>query len=172
MEVLEHLKFTFYIDGITRDCLQELSRHDVGVAMTVRGTRFNNDSNIMKITIPKEVLDDPTLLDKWLKLWSFSREVYQETKDKYGNDAAKGSLLGALQVRLYLSFDLLALMRFLSQRMCNRAYFDIQELANHLYEIMELKFPMVIGEFSGTPCKVDRCRETKPCKNQYNKKGN
>jgi len=169
MEVLEHLKFTFYVDGITRDTLQELARHDVGVAMTVRGTRFENDSNIMLITIPKEVLADAPLLDKWLALWNMSREVYQETKDKYGNDVAKGSLLGALQVRLYISFDLLALMRFLSQRMCNKAYFDIQELADHLYEIMEPKFPMVVGEFSGTPCKVDKCRESRPCKNHYKK---
>lgn len=162
-EIFEHLKYTFYIEGLSRDGLQELARHDVGVSLTVRGTRFNNDHSNYEITIPDEIQHDTQVLAEWHNLLAQSKRVYRMTKQKYGIDVAKGALLGAAHCRLFVSFDLLALMHFLNQRMCNRAHFDIRNLAHRIYELMAPELPIVIGQFSGPPCKTLGCKESRPC---------
>ncbi len=162
MEPFEHVKYTFFVDGLSRDGLQELARHDIGVALTVRGTRFNDDTDTA-ITIPDELLYNKTLYNEWIALNAHTTAVYEETKRVYGTDVAKGVLPGATKCKLFVSFDLLALMHFLSQRMCERAHFDIRGLANMIYNIMEPLLPTVIGKFSGPPCKTGKCREKNPC---------
>jgi thymidylate synthase (FAD) len=166
MEVFEHFKYTFLVEGLSRDALQELARHEVGIAKTVRGTRFN-DCTDDDITFPDKVKSDPAVYMEWVALHEHSAAVYEATRQRFGEDEgpdiAKGALLGANQCKLYISFDLLAFMHFLSQRECKRAYFDMRDLAKRMRAIMEPLLPTVIGQYSGPPCKTGQCREQKPC---------
>ena len=52
---LEHVSFTFTIDGISRACLAQLTRHRIGVAFSVRSQRYvAMDNSIDNFIVPNQ----------------------------------------------------------------------------------------------------------------------
>lgn len=130
---LEHSLFTYRIEGISRACLQELSRHRVGVSPSVESTRFTFN----KILRKEEDVDNLLVNTGNKELDKLNREHLEKVKEVIGkesltNDYAKYGLPEAYKVNQIISFNLRSLRHFYKLRSSNKALWEIRQLAEKL----------------------------------------
>lgn len=133
---LEHLVYTFDIDGISRACIQELARHRIA-SYSVKSTRytlkelkeevhitFDNVSKYIVITVDNDVNEA-----SYLALMNLKSNL-----DKgVSNDKAKYCLPEAYKTSLVMTINARSLQNFLSLRTSKSALWEIQDLARELY---------------------------------------
>lgn len=147
---LEHLVYTFDIDGISRACLQELARHRMA-SYSVKSTRYTlkelkqeelwyyteiqggqtlvfDDEVISKYV----VLTGDTMVDAEIK--RSLKALQDKTKDGISNDIAKYCLPEAYKTSLVMTVNARSLQNFLALRTSKSALWEIQSLAKAMYE--------------------------------------
>lgn len=134
---LEHSLATFDISGISRACLQELSRHRIGVSPSVESTRYTM-SKILKVT---ELVDSCIVSSGDIDIDVLNKRHMEELKiivnsKGLSNDIAKYGLVEAYKVNELISFNIRSLRHFLSLRTSRRALKEIRELAQFMYDIL------------------------------------
>jgi len=157
---LEHLVYTFYISGISRALLQELARHRMA-SLSVKSTRytlkelkdeasFTNGMSMLelkeKYTDPKQVYSDNHVVraSKYLVYTDvlgvdFSSIVALENLrlmliDGVSNDRAKFCLPESYKTELTWTVNARSLQNFISLRSGKSALWEIQDLANMVYD--------------------------------------
>ncbi len=136
---LEHLFYTFYIDGISRATLQELSRHRIA-SLSVKSTRYTIKE--LKDEKPFEKFDDragkycvktgePMVDDMSVKALENLRVVL---KSGISNDKAKFCMPESYKTELTWSINARSLQNFLNLRTDKAALWEIRELAFLIYE--------------------------------------
>ena len=155
--ILEHISFNFFIDGISRACLQELARHRIA-SLSVKSSRYTL----------KELKDEPHFLNGWCISDTFEETDFNddgyERALKYlvitddfrvdicsigaldnlleilrlgiSNDKAKYCLPESYRTQLTWSINLRSLQNFLSLRTDRKALPEIQHLANLIYQAL------------------------------------
>ena len=131
---LEHIHYTFDIDGISRACLQELARHRIA-SLSVKSTRYT----LKELKIPGANLSDFYV--------SSIPEVDQEVEKAltallgllnkgYSNDKVKLLLPEAYKTSLVWSINMRSLQNFLKLRLSKAAFWEIRELAINVYNAL------------------------------------
>lgn len=146
---LEHLSFTFAIEGISRSCLAQLTRHRIGFSYSVqsqRYVRFGSDDKIggFDYVVPSSVDDDKicvngddhdlTANDIFVEFMKEAQETYDLLR-KAGvpPEDARMVLPNAVATNLVMTANLRALLDFYSKRREGRgAQAEIAELAEKL----------------------------------------
>lgn len=141
---IEHLNYSFDIDGISRACLQEVVRHRIA-SYTVKSSRytlqelkevllFNDANDEYYWGIIKEfcVLTGDRRIDLRIA------EALCNLKDLIGNvipnDKAKYCMPEAYKTSLVMTINARALQNFLTLRSSKHALWEIQLLAKAMYE--------------------------------------
>lgn len=128
---LEHLVYTFDIDGISRACLQEVARHRMA-SYSVKSTRYTL----------KELRDVPSsdyykfLVDTGDALLNEANFMTLEMVQKalqLGNDKVKYMLPEAYKTSLVMTINARSLQNFLALRTSKHALWEIRDLANEMY---------------------------------------
>lgn len=147
---LEHLNYSFDIDGISRACLQELARHR-HASMSVKSSRYTL----------KELRDAPRdgSLDfrKFVVLTHNNRtntaimrdlEFLKDTLEEgVSNDIAKYCLPEAYKTSLVWTVNARSLQNFLSLRTDKSALWEIQELAHNIYNKLPDEHKYLFSDF-------------------------
>ncbi len=139
---LEHLVYTFYIEGISRALLQELARHRMA-SLSVKSTRYTLKE--LKDEAPFE-WEDKTRAEKYLVMTGEERVDRMSIKalenlrsllvDGIGNDKAKYALPESYKTELTWTINARSLQNFLSLRSDKAALWEIRDLACRLYETL------------------------------------
>lgn len=138
---LEHLSYTFYIQGISRALLQELSRHRIA-SLSVKSTRYTlkelrEESEFTTLDDRANkyiVLTGENMVDNMsLKALENLRIVLQAG---ISNDRAKYCLPESYKTELTWSVNARSLQNFLSLRSDKSALWEIRELAHKLYDAL------------------------------------
>jgi thymidylate synthase (FAD) len=129
---LEHLNYTFDIDGISRACLQEVARHR-HASISVKSTRYTL----------KELKEGIGSLDDYVVLsgndiiddanWKQINELQEALQEGVSNDIAKYMLPEAYKTSLVWTINARSLQNFLALRTNKAALWEIRELAYQLY---------------------------------------
>lgn len=139
---LEHLVYTFFISGISRALLQELARHRVA-SLSVKSTRYTLKE--LKNSEPfKEddyenarkfiVLTQHKLIDTAsIKALNNLQEIL---KSGASNDIAKYCLPESYKTELTWTINARSLQNFITLRSNKSALWEIQNLANKLYNTL------------------------------------
>ena len=137
---LEHLFYTFYIQGISRALLQELARHRIA-SLSVKSTRYtlkelkSEESFICKDKKRAEkylVMTGVDLVDKMsIKALENLRIVL---KEGISNDKAKYCLPESYKTELTWSINARSLQNFLTLRSDKSALWEIRDLARKIYD--------------------------------------
>lgn len=117
--VVEHVSFTFRVEGVSRRLLAQLTRHRLA-SFSVESQRYV--SGWPEPIMPPSIADDPELRAEWRRLCGASRHFY-ETAVARGipaEDAAFGNLEGS-QTRLVMTMNARELGHFIKLRSCRRA---------------------------------------------------
>lgn len=156
---IEHLSYSFDIDGISRACLQELARHRIA-SYTVKSSRYTlqelkNEEDFIKQVWHKEMLGEHTVdfftleyswdrIKKYVVLLDNEKidinivHSLQKLKDIISggitNDLAKYIMPEAYKTSLVMTINARSLQNFLELRSSKHALWEIQDLAKAIYE--------------------------------------
>jgi len=155
---LEHLNYTFYIEGVSRALLQELARHRMA-SPSVKSTRYTlkelkNEELISILDLNVDIDSDILVYDRpgWVIAHKYLVSANDATVDyasyqalsslqlilKQGtpNDKAKYCLPESYKTSLAWTINARSLQNFLSLRSSKAALWEIRDLANAIYEAL------------------------------------
>jgi len=137
---LEHLVYTFYIQGISRALLQELARHRMA-SLSVKSTRYTLkelknakpfDENDFEKASKYIVLTGNELVDK-MSIKALNNLQYV-LKQGISNDIAKFCLPECYKTELTWTINARSLQNFLALRSSKSALWEIRNLAFKIFE--------------------------------------
>lgn len=159
--VLEHVSFTFYISGISRVTLDQLTRHRIA-AYSVSSQRYTNIEDQTPV-IPN------TIVENWLhphvkKHMEDSIALYKHLVDAgVPREDARYVMPEGTITSLLLTMNARELLHVFNMRCCNRAQWEIRQLADMMLEICKKEAP-IIFENAGPSCVSEGvCHEARSC---------
>ena len=139
---LEHLVYSFYLEGISRALLQELARHRMA-SLSVKSTRYTLKELKNEEPFSEE---DKQRAEKYLVFtgddlvdqMSIKALINLKTVLDQGisNDKAKYCLPESYKTELTWSINARSLQNFISLRSDKAALWEIRDLANLIYETL------------------------------------
>ena len=138
---IEHLSYSFDIDGISRACLQELARHRIA-SYTVKSSRYTLQElkDEVQLNYKEDVLHIiDTVVSKYCVLTEnhlvnakIARQLVNLRSviiDGVPNDIAKYCMPEAYKTSLVMTINARSLQNFLELRSSKHALWEIQDLA-------------------------------------------
>ena len=165
---LEHVSFTFAIEGISRALTHQLVRHRIA-SYSQQSQRYVTGKNFSYI-IPPSIEKNSKAKEKFITLMDSIKETYQDLLDIFDEENIKVKecredirfiLPQAAQTRIVVTMNCRALLNFFEHRCCIRAQWEIRALANKMRKECIKILPCVFKE-SGAPCySLQYCPEPK-----------
>ncbi len=165
---LEHVKFTFAIEGVSRALTHQLVRHRIA-SYSQQSQRYVKASSFNYI-IPPSIEEDKPLCGKFTKIMDDIQKHYDEmleafkAKGKAGeaaNQDVRFLLPQAAETKIVVTMNCRELIHFFEQRCCTRAQWEIRCLASKMLEICKMNLPSVFSEVGAKCEKLSYCPESK-----------
>lgn len=163
--VIEHASFTFGIEGVSRTLLAQITRHRMA-SFSVQSQRYvsNAGQEVFDFVMPPRIRAlGPEAEEKFLSQMKTMQGWYDEWSELLGEGSAEDArfvLPGAAATRMTMTMNARELLHFFSLRMCNRAQWEIRELAWQMYALVYPPAPSVF-ENAGPGCAHGACPEGK-----------
>lgn len=161
----EHASFTFAIEGVSRALLAQITRHRIA-SFSVRSQRYVSESEFNYIIPPaieklgadavKKYESQMEQMLGWYKEW----QLMLGNSGEKSNEDARFVLPNACETKMIVSMNARELMHFFSLRCCNRAQWEIRDIAWQMLEEVLKVAPAVFGT-SGPGCLKGACPEGK-----------
>ncbi|SDN99245.1 FAD-dependent thymidylate synthase [Acetanaerobacterium elongatum] len=180
---IEHASFTFGIEGVSRALLAQITRHRIA-SYSVQSQRYVRKNNFEYI-VPPEIDVIPEAREEFLAAMKTAEEHYEKLaaalKDAHtkrlieqGIDPSKASkqaekqaiedarfvLPNACDTRMIVTMNARSLHNFFAHRCCNRAQWEIREVAEQMLALV-LKVAPNLFAAAGPPCLNGACPEGK-----------
>lgn len=157
LSILEHVSFTFAIEGFSRACSHQLTRY--------RHASFSQQSQRHVTAENAEFILPPSLRAFGHHLYGDDvMALYKElVLAGVPKEDARFVLPNATATKLVMTMNARALRHFFAQRLCKQAQWEIRELAEAIHAICIDKAP-ILFQGSGPDCK--NCKERNPCQNK------
>lgn len=174
--MLEHVSFTFGIEGVSRALLAQLTRHRIA-SFSVQSQRYVSYKDGFNYIIPpaietlgEEKVDQYKAQMELMHSWYTQWQEVLGNKGESSNEDARFVLPNACETRLILTMNARELLHFFSLRMCERAQWEIRTLANEMFKICYEIAPAIF-QAAGPGCLRGACPEgSKSCGQALKKK--
>ncbi len=155
---LEHVTFTFAIEGVSRVLTHQLVRHRIA-SYSQQSQRYVKEHNF-EIIMPPSIAGRPEAREKFERLMLEIQDMYNEFIDMgILAEDARYILPNATETKIVCTFNVRSLMNFFSLRCCTRAQWEIRQLAEKMLAECKKVAP-VLFENAGPPCVTEGiCRE-------------
>ena len=164
---LEHVSYTFAVDGVSRALTHQLVRHRLASfnQQSQRYVKFTEGVNIIK---PETVLSNKEANRVFDEALEAVLEGYQKLLDAgIPAEDARYLLPNAAETKIVITMNIRELLHFFSLRCCNRAQWEIREMAHRMLELVKPTAPYIFMD-AGAPCVRGTCPEGKmTCGNPY-----
>ncbi len=168
LSVFEHVSFTFAIEGVSRSLSHQLVRHRLA-SYSQKSQRYVNEAGFTYVT-PGSISKDEELSANYNMLMDNIGRCYKWLIDSgVPQEDARYILPNACTTQLVMTMNARELLHFFRLRCCNRAQWEIRELANKMLELCRKVAP-VLFEKAGAPCEYGECPEEEPCGKSIPKK--
>lgn len=180
---IEHASFTFGIEGVSRSLLAQITRHRLA-SFSVQSQRYVDESSF-DFVVPPEIGEIQEAKEEYFKAMDECREHYntlagllrekhekmylqqgkseKEAKKlahKRAIEDARFVLPNACETKMIATFNARSLKNFFSLRCCNRAQWEIRELATSMLKEVIKVAPALFGK-AGPKCLHGQCPEGK-----------
>ncbi len=177
----EHATFTFGIEGVSRSLLAQITRHRIA-SFTVKSQRYVKEGQF-EFVLPPEIENVPEAKERYIKIMQKEQEEYNnlteilynkhyETFLNEGKDEKTASRLAekkaiedaryvlpnACCTSMIVTFNVRSLWNFFHKRCCERAQWEIRELAEKMLELAKEAAPSFFKK-AGPPCISGACPE-------------
>ncbi|MDD4504026.1 MAG: FAD-dependent thymidylate synthase [Clostridiaceae bacterium] len=179
---IEHVVFTFGVEGISRVLTHQLVRHRVGCSYSQQSQRYVRLAQFEYI-IPPEIEKIPAAKERFIKSMEEDQKAYNELvellreehlkrylaegkiekqarsmAEKTAIEDARYVFPNACETKIVFTMSARALMNFFRQRCCNRAQWEIREMAEEMLRQLKSVAPILFKN-AGPGCVADRCPE-------------
>ena len=163
LSVLEHGSFTFFIEGVSRSLLAQITRHRIA-SFSVQSQRYVNLAESFAFIVPPavEALGDEAVKEYEQQMETM-RTWYLGWQEKLGggpsaNEDARFVLPNACETRMTVTMNCRELLHFFSLRTCERAQWEIRALAVEMLRLCKQAAPAIF-ENAGPGCVSGPCPE-------------
>ena len=181
--VMEHVSFTFGIEGISRACSHQLVRHRIA-SYSQKSQRYVNEDGFEFITPPELAADAEAkaefdrsmaaLTESYSKIASILTEKHTKTFMEQGmeekearskavkkaNEDARFVLPNACETKIVVTMNVRSLFNFFRHRCCSRAQWEIKAVADEMLKLCREVAPNVFKN-AGPSCLAGKCPEGK-----------
>jgi len=155
--VLEHASFTFLIQGLSRIASHQLVRHRIA-SYSQQSQRYADLTKASFVT-PPLIDENPEALEIFQEVVKTSLKAYNKLVELgVPREDARFVLPQAVKTNLVFTANARELQHFFSLRLCNRAQWEIRELAFRMLKIVKEIAPSIFEE-AGPPCLRGVCPE-------------
>lgn len=129
--VVEHMSFTFKIEGISRALSHQLVRHRIA-SYSQRSQRYCNEDGVEVVT-PPSIEGNESALNAYREAMERISEAYHELQLLgIPNEDARFILPNACGTIIYVTMNLRTLAHFMNERLCTRAQWEIRKMASRM----------------------------------------
>ena len=158
--VLEHAVFTFRVEGLSRAALAQLTRHRLA-SFSVQSQRYVRIRGV-DLVMPESIRKS----DFYVEAGSLLEDVmnlYQRMVDAgIPAEDARYITPQAVPTALIMTMNARELRHFFSLRCCNRAQWEIRQMADEMLKLCKQAAPELLT-LAGPGCVSGKCPEKKPC---------
>jgi len=180
---VEHVSFTFAVEGVSRSLLAQLTRHRIA-SFSVQSQRYVKEDNFTYV-VPPEIEGIPEAKARFEAAMEADRQAYRELsrilyekhlkelleegeEEKSASGKARKTAIedarfvlpNACETKLMMTMNVRSLRHFFALRCCNRAQWEIRELAWRMLFLCRDAAPMLF-ENAGPGCLRGTCPEGK-----------
>lgn len=177
----EHVSITFGIEGVSRAVLAQITRHRIA-SFSVQSQRYVNKEQFTYI-IPPAIEECKEAKEEFLKAMEEDRQHYirlaeiltekhvkkliaegmdqkqaEKVASKQAFEDARGVLPNACDTKIIMTMNVRSLYNFFALRCCNRAQWEIRQLATEMLRLARNTYPLLFAH-AGPPCLKGRCPE-------------
>ena len=159
---LEHASYTFAIDGVSRALTHQLVRHRLASynQQSQRYVKFKNGISVVK---PETVAANPEAEAVFDEAIAACEAAYQKLLGAgIPAEDARYLLPNACESKIVVTMNVRELLHFFSLRCCNRAQWEIREMAHRMLELARPTAPFIFAD-AGAGCVRGACPEGKMC---------
>ena len=164
---LEHASYTFSVEGVSRALTHQLVRHRLASfnQQSQRYVRFKDEPSFVT---PESVSANPEALARFDAAMDAAWEAYAALAEMgVPAEDARYVLPNACESKFVVTMNIRELLHFFSLRCCNRAQWEIRELAWKMLELVRPTAPFIFMD-AGPGCVRGACPEGKmTCGNPY-----
>ncbi len=178
---VEHASFTFGIEGVSRALLAQITRHRIA-SFSVQSQRYVSKTDFSYIT-PPEIEKIPEAKAEFIAAMEEDARHYESLREKLtaahlkanleagmdekeakraaekkANEDARFVLPNACDTRIIMTMNVRSLHNFFRLRCCNRAQWEIRELAIAMLKEVREVCPLLFGK-AGPSCLYGACSE-------------
>lgn len=180
LSVLEHVSFTFYIEGVSRAMTHQLVRHRLA-SYSQRSQRYVSHHSFDYIVPPqlagKTISIDgknTCAVEYYRQAMDTISEMYNNLSQALGdkgeksNEDARYVLPNACETKIIMTMNVRELLHFLQERLCYRAQWEIRSVAEQMLVILREILPAVFN-LAGPKCvTAGKCPEGKLSCGKFN----
>lgn len=171
---IEHVTFTFGIEGVSRALLAQITRHRIA-SFSVQSQRYVKENSFTFVT-PPEIAADSEALALYQSAMDDAFAAYQKlaetlekkylavmdrrAAEKKAIEDARFVLPNACTTKMILTMNARSLMNFFELRCCNRAQWEIRAVATEMCALVKEVCPTLF-RLAGPSCVRGACREGK-----------
>ena len=157
--IAEHANFTFEIEGVSRVLLAQLTRHRIA-SFSVQSQRYAGLGDTASITIPDSIAktNNAVLYGESI---SKALKTYEElVQNGVPEEDARFVVPQGIDTKLMMTMNARELRHFFAMRTCNRAQWEIRELAEEMLKQCKEVAPVLFAD-AGCGCVRGACPEGK-----------
>ncbi|MBQ6816162.1 MAG: FAD-dependent thymidylate synthase [Clostridia bacterium] len=180
---IEHASFTFGIEGVSRALLAQITRHRMA-SFSVQSQRYVAEEKF-EFVLPPEIAEIEAAKEIFLNAMAEDQRHYDELtavlKEKHkaeflsqGKDEKSANRLAekkaiedarfvlpnACETKMVLTMNARSLLNFFHHRCCNRAQWEIRDVANQMLALVSAVAPNIFKN-AGPSCVCGPCPEGK-----------
>lgn len=163
---VEHVSFTFAVEGISRAASHQLVRHRIA-SYSQQSQRYVDASDFDYVE-PPAFKDIPEAHERFMKFLEEVSDAYVELqailknngREKKANEDARFVLPQATETKIVVTMNCRALLHFFELRCCKRAQWEIQIMANKMLDICKLELPVIFSTAGAKCLKLGYCPES------------
>ncbi|MBO4365776.1 MAG: FAD-dependent thymidylate synthase [Eggerthellaceae bacterium] len=164
---LEHASYTFAIEGVSRALTHQLVRHRLA-SFNQQSQRYVKFKDGVPVIVPSTISAEPETKQVFDDAIAACVEAYDKLLAAgIPAEDARYLLPNAAETKIVVTMNVRELLHFFEVRCCNRAQWEIRELAHKMLELVRPTAPFVFAD-AGAPCVRTSCPEGKmSCGNPY-----
>lgn len=155
---LEHVSFTFAIEGVSRVLTHQLVRHRIA-SYSQQSQRYVKEHDFDYI-VPPSIAVRPEAREKYDSLMNSIQRMYDELLELgVHQEDARYVLANAAETKIVVTMNARTLLHFFELRCCTRAQWEIRALADAMLRQLQAVAPLLFAKAGPTCVTQGLCNE-------------
>lgn len=148
--VIEHVSFTFAIEGVSRSCTHQLVRSRIA-SFSQQSQRYVGFADF-RYVVPPSVAKDDEAMGVFTETMETVRAAYKKLMDLgVDKEDARYVLPNAAESKIVVTMNARSLLHFFELRLCDRAQWEIREVARQMLALAREVAPSIFTK-AGPTC--------------------